>query len=361
MRNQSPRQAISSRKGNARVRYSGFSLVELMIAMTVFLVIGGTAMTLYKQNANVYGDQSSLVGLNITMRNALSQIQTDAMNAGDGYFTGAPTTSWPVGVTVVNQAGTVDILNIITAGATPSQFDPAGGAGGCYDTTTATLKILPGGALSAAATAAQYSTGDEVLFINGAGNQMNVAVLTAPGAVVGTSVQLTHTATSLAGNADPLNLVTNWDNSDPNEQLGTQFCSGTGDWVIKLTPIKYTVNAANQLTRQVNGGVADIVADQIISFKVGAATYTAAGGGTSNSYYSFNSANAPTASPKGYSNKYNSIRSIRVSIIGRTPTGFVGTSFNKAAPLYQNSFDGGNYKIEALSLVINPRNLSMND
>jgi prepilin-type N-terminal cleavage/methylation domain-containing protein len=361
MKNPSVGSVTASRSITCRSKSGGFTLVELMIAMTVFLVIAGTALTLYKQNANVYGDQQSLVGLNITMRNALSQIQTDAMNAGDGYFANNATTSWPVGITIVNNPGTIDVLNVITAGSVPSQFDPAGGVGGCYDTTTATLKILPGNGLSAAATAAQYNTNDEVLFINGAGNQMNVAVLTAPGAVVGASVQLTHTATSLAGNPDPLNLVTNWDNSDPNEQLGTQFCNGSGDWVIKLSPIRYTVNGTNQLTRSVNGAVADIVADQIISFKVGAATYTSAGVGTSNSYYSFNSSNAPTATPKGYSNKYNSIRSIRVSMIGRTPTQFTGTTFNNAQALFQNSFDGGNYKIEALSLVINPRNLSMND
>jgi prepilin-type N-terminal cleavage/methylation domain-containing protein len=354
--------AMVSRTAISRSKCSGFTLIELLVAMGVFLVIAGTALTLFKQHANLFGDQQSLVGLNITMRNALSQIQTDALNAGDGYyFNGVPTTSWPIGITITNQAGSIDILNIITAGSVPSQLDPAGGVAGCYDTTTANINLAPAGALSAAATAAQYGTTDEVLFINGAGNQMNVAMLTAPGAVVGGKIQLTHTATSLAGNPDTIGLTTNWDNSDPNEQLATQFCSGNGDWVIKLSPIQYTVNAANQLTRTVNGGVPDIVADQIIGFKVGAATFTSAGVGTSNSYYSFNAANAPAATPKGYNSKFNSIRSIRVSVIGRTPTQFTGTTFSNARPLFRNSFDGGNYKIEALSIIVNPRNLSMND
>jgi hypothetical protein len=49
------------------------------------------------------------------------------------------------------------------------------------------------------------------------------------------------------------------------------------------------------------------------------------------------------------------IRSIRVSLIGRTPQGqFTGSNF-------RNTYDGGQYRIQALSLVINPRNLSMND
>jgi hypothetical protein len=46
---------------------------------------------------------------------------------------------------------------------------------------------------------------------------------------------------------------------------------------------------------------------------------------------------------------------VRVSLIGRTPPGqFTGQNF-------RNTYDGGQYRIQALSLVINPRNLSMND
>ena len=57
----------------------------------------------------------------------------------------------------------------------------------------------------------------------------------------------------------------------------------------------------------------------------------------------------------GYSNQYTMIRSMRVSLIGRTQPGqFTGDSF-------RNNFDGGQYRIQALSLIINPRNLSMND
>ena len=71
--------------------------------------------------------------------------------------------------------------------------------------------------------------------------------------------------------------------------------------------------------------------------------------------YSFNASNAPTATPPGYSNQFTMIRSIRVSLIGRTPKGqFTGSNF-------RNTYDGGQYRIQALSLVINPRNLSMND
>src|SRR5262249_60023780 len=99
----------------------------------------------------------------------------------------------------------------------------------------------------------------------------------------------------------------------------------------------------NQLTRQATGQPnADIIADQIIGFKVGVSQ--------------FNNATLSSGAYL-YDNSYltRSVRSVRVSVIGRTPPGqWSGTNF-------ANSFDGGNYKIEALSLVINPRNLSMND
>ena len=61
----------------------GFTLVELMVAMTIFLVIGGTAMSLFSQHANLFTTQQGEVGLNMTLRNALQQIQTDAVQAGN--------------------------------------------------------------------------------------------------------------------------------------------------------------------------------------------------------------------------------------------------------------------------------------
>ena len=338
---------------------SGFTLIELMVAMAVFLVICGITLSLFRQHATLFSDQQSQVGLNITLRNALEQMQTDTLNAGDGYFNAVNTTSWPTGITITNQAGPFDVLNVITAGSVPSQLDPAG----CTNTNTSlTVNLAPAAGLTAAATAAQYSQNDEILFINGAGNQMTVATLTAPGAIVGGKIQLSHTATNPDGSNnpgpptnDPLGLTTNFDTTDPLYSLGTQYCPANGDWVVKLTPITYSVNGLNQLTRTVPGAAPDVIADQVIGFKVGASTFTSAGVGSSTASYSFNAANKPTDTPPGYSSKFNSIRSIRVSLIGRTPPNqFTGTGF-------RNSFDGGTYKIQAISLVINPRNLSMND
>ena len=66
-------------------RSSGFSLLELMIAMAVFVIIGGAAMTLFRQNTNLFTDQQGTTALNINLRNALTQIQNDVVNAANGY------------------------------------------------------------------------------------------------------------------------------------------------------------------------------------------------------------------------------------------------------------------------------------
>src|SRR5262249_54913749 len=82
--------------GYARNRnQAGFSLLELMIAMSVFLVIGGMAMTLFRQNTNLYTDQQGTTALNVTLRNSLTQIQNDVVNAANGYYsTGIATAGW---------------------------------------------------------------------------------------------------------------------------------------------------------------------------------------------------------------------------------------------------------------------------
>jgi hypothetical protein len=305
-----------------------------MVAMGVFLVIGGAAMSLFDQHAKLFGEQQSQAALNISLRNSLAQIQGDAVNAANGFFQSS-TVAWPIGVTIANVAGGFDTLNIITAATIPAPL-----TAGCILTTGTTVTIVPPAGL----TAGQFSTNDEILFLNGAGNQITTAKLSAPGAVAGANITLTFNSTDINGintpTNDKLGISTQAFDTSDNDQLGIQYCQSTGDWVVKLSSITYTVDAANRLTRQVGSNPSDVVADQVIAFKVGGSLFAAAGG-TSGSYRY----DAPAYKP-------NLIRSVRVSLIGRTPP--TVTSF-------KNAFDGGNYKIEALSLIINPRNLSMND
>jgi prepilin-type N-terminal cleavage/methylation domain-containing protein len=348
---------------NAMPRHSsGFTLIELMVAMTVFLVIGGAAMSLFRSHADLFNTQQGEVGLNMNLRNALSQIQTDAVQAGNGFYIGGATSTanTPVGITITNNAGSFDSLTLIQA-STPAI--PISGA--CATTNTGTA-VLAGNLATPPVTAANLAAGSEIMFMNGNGNQMTVAKLSGATAGAGGTINITYGATQANGTNtggatgnDPFNLTWTLPPVTDPDQLTDQFCPSNGDYIVGLSYVTYSVNNTNQLIRTTAATALnpDIIADQIIGFKVGAATYQALGAGNSTSTpaYSFNASSPTTATPPGYNNQFSLIRSIRVSLIGRTPPGqFTGSAF-------RNSFDGNQYRIQALSLVINPRNLSMND
>lgn len=340
----------------------GFTLIELMVATVVFLIIGGAAFTLFHRHARLFGDQQNQVALNVSMRNALSLLQIDTVNAGTGYYAGANISSWPIGVTIINNKaaagscydaatssytpGCFDQLNIIATDANTPPSHPDDGGSNCISTTSGVLFATPPAGTSAAQLAGDFSAGDQILVVKGDGSQMTTTILTSGGRVAGGRVQLQHNPTaadgSNSGAADPLGLTTN-----PSNKLGATFCPT--DWILKISPVVYSVDTTDptdpKLTRA-QGGVSSVVADQIIGFKVGASIWNAATA-TSNDIYNFDAST--------YAFDYSSIRSIRISLIGRT------APLNSAESNYQNSFDGGHYRIEAISTVINPRNLSMKD
>src|SRR5437660_3549291 len=95
-------------------RLAGFSLVELLVAMAIFMIIGGAATTLVKKHMPIFTSQQNQTGMNLALRNAVAQMQIDVVNAGTGYYQGVNIPSWPIAITIVNSA----------AGT------------GCYDATT---------------------------------------------------------------------------------------------------------------------------------------------------------------------------------------------------------------------------------
>jgi hypothetical protein len=325
--------------------------------MSIFLIIGGAAMSLFSQHANLFTTQQGEVGLNMTLRNALQQIETDAVQAGNGFFIGGATNiaNTPIGITVTNNAGSFDSLTLIQVQPGTVAVPLSGAA--CILTTSGSATLSAG----YGATVAEFS-GGEIMFMNYNGNQMTVAKLTGATAGAGGTINITYNPTNANGTNtsslnDPFGLTLTLPPATDPDQLTDQFCPATGDYVVALSYVTYSVNGTNQLVRTTAATVAlpDVIADNIIGFKVGAATYQSGGGSTSTPSYSFNASNATTATPQGYNNQFTLIRSIRVSLIGRTPPGqFTGQGF-------RNTYDGGQYRIQALSLVINPRNLSMND
>jgi prepilin-type N-terminal cleavage/methylation domain-containing protein len=370
-------------------RRAGFSLLELMAAVAVFVVVSGVALNLFYNQQPLFKQQQGQAGLNIGLRNAVAQLQMDMVNGGSGDTMGANMPSWPVGVTIVNNVQSsgscyssgayttdcFDQLNILVADRTKVSSnlitpihatDSTGGSGSsnCSNTSTGTAYGQPATGLTVAQTAASYLAGNQLLFLSSNGSTVTTAVLTSNAVAVGSAVRFTFNPTNANGTNSQANdpLAITWtqltspdyedvssNNVPHKETLAIQFCGP--DWIVKLAPIIYTVNTANsanpQLTRTQSGSSA-VVMEQIIGFKVGASVWNDTNASTNSQYYY-----AASTYPTPYD--FSLVRSVRVSIIGRTVPS-TNPSYS-----YRNSFDNGPYQIQGASVVVNPRNLSMND
>jgi prepilin-type N-terminal cleavage/methylation domain-containing protein len=398
----------SQRLRRGKAPSEGFSLIELLVAMAVFLIIGSVSFTLFSKHQALLSEEQMTVGLNIGLRNALAQVQLDVVNAGNGLNVGGTNIpAWPVGVTIINsdptpeqcfqaatfnEAGALislpvyyaacfDQLNVVVVDPnTPPIHSCA--ATGCSLVTSAgattTLNGQPPPPYTASQIYGNFHAGDKVLFVqscsasgghaaaNSSGCMFTTAILagvgavntSAPGCAAG-CVNLTFNSTLVGGgnNAsnDPLGMTTN----APAAVLTDQY--GPGDWVVRLLPITYKVDATHvdstnepdpQLIRT-QAGVANALMDQVIGFKVGAALWNNAN--TSTFQYNYNAASYSTGfdPPGTNAYQYNLIRSVRVSIIGRTEP-------NPTNP-YRNLFDQGPYQIRGNSIIVDPRNLTMNN
>ena len=365
----------------------GFSLIELMVALAVFLVVSGVSFTLFSRHQAMLSTEQETVGLNIGLRNALSQIQLDVANAGDGLLLGTNVPAWPVGVTIQNSnpttaqcnptatfpptyaAACFDQFSVILADSNTPDLHPCVSTGCTISTsgsTTLTGQFSPGYASATYAT--NFHAGDQVLFVQAcsggghasgsSGCMFTTAILTAAGAnnttATGCSagcVTLNFNSTLAGGknNAsnDPLGMTTVAPSTDVTDQYGQN------DWVVRLAPITYSVSVTHtdsknepdpQLIRT-QSGTSNVVMDQIIGFKVGAALWN--NSNTSTFQYNYNDATYSTPY------EYNLIRSVRVSIIGRTEPDPLST--------FRNTFDSGPYQIRGNSIIVDPRNLTMNN
>ena len=350
---------------------AGFSLLELLVAMAVFVVVGGAAFLLFMRQQPFAAQEQNQVGLSIGLRNAMTQLQNDLVNAGTGMFPGANIPSWPVGVAIINNVPGGDCFNAATQTYSASCFDSisvvaanlsvppihADGAGGCTASNQATTTADPATGFTAAQTAANYSAGDQILLLAGNGKLFTTVVLTQAPQVSGSYVQFTHAATAANGSNtaanDPLGIST--DSGDANNMLSSSFC--TTDWIIKLAPITYAVNASNSanpiLTRTQNGNTATVM-EQVIGFKIGATIWNNSTD-TVSTQYNYNAATYTNNTANDEAYNFTLVRSIRVSLIGRTkPSSDPNYTF-------RNTFDGGPYQIQGVGIVINPRNMSMRD
>lgn len=354
----------------------GFSLVELLVATAVFLIVSAAALSLFTSHLPLFAEQQNQAGLNIQMRNAVSQMQLDVANAGSGYYQGINIPDFPIGVTIVNNVATsstpcntpstytygtncFDQLNVIAIDTSTPPSHPWDSTGTtCVSTQSATIFAAPIGATTAAQLAASYHNGDEVLLVTANGSQISSAILTQDGSVAGGKVKLQHNGSSSVDGTfpDPAGVSTH-----ANNKLGINFC-GT-DWVLKMNSITYKVDTSTASDPQLvriqpsNNGTPVLLADQVIGFKVGAILWNnCVSTCTSDDESTYNydaSSYVSGGNPQAYN--YSLIRSVQIEMIGRTVPNFAPTY------VFRNSFDSGPYQIESSSTVLNPRNLSMNN
>jgi len=394
----------------------GFSLVELLVASAVFLLIAGAAFTLFAKQQLSSEVVQGQVGLNLALRNASAQLQIDLANAGSYYYQGANVPGWPIGVSIVNNvpasgtscytastntygANCFDKLNIIAA-ADPSNYpavnatDSSGGtspSANCSNTATdvggglANAYAQAASGLTLDQTALKFKQNDQLLFVDSTGSFITTAVLTAdathPSGVNAVKFVFKKTIAdgtnpySASTPQDPLHITDCMGDSPctVNNKLQTQFCGN--DWILKLAPITYQVDTSNSanpvLTRTVGSGSAVTVMEQVIGFKVGAAIWNASVGTdtddttcsptsalicpfnySAKTYWNTNTG-WPATPDMGYN--FSLVRAVRVSLIGRT------TPNNDPNYQFRNTFDNGPYQVQGTAVVVNPRDLSMND
>jgi prepilin-type N-terminal cleavage/methylation domain-containing protein len=309
----------------------GFTLIELMVAMLVFLVVAGTAFSVFNEHMKLVTHQENLSAVNLALRNATSELQMDLSGAGQNLL--GTLGNFSTGVVIQNNVpGTA-------AACTPTGADyryPVPSA--CFDSLTI-FGPHPGCAATGgqeppvlvmqdpngpqedvsanvnsygadpkgpnAADAGCFKNGDEVLVIevpiNGQALPcplsfcISAVTLTADGAFNAATglVQLQHTLTAGnggpagcpgAGCTDPQGVIYN-----PNANGGTNFVqalwqkfSNNNTYFVDIgganSAITYSVvkNPQNpddtQLQRCDSNGCA-VLADQVVGFKVGAALW----------------------------------------------------------------------------------------
>ncbi|MGC2694753.1 MAG: prepilin-type N-terminal cleavage/methylation domain-containing protein [Candidatus Angelobacter sp.] len=355
----------------SRKQLFGFTLVELMVAMAVFMVVGGAAVSLIRKHVPLYATEQNQATLNVAMRNAVAQMQTDVVNAGSGFYPGANMPFFPVGITIANNAAGFDSLNVIIANDTIPPAHPSGNPAGTagVDLSAAGGNLYLVFSVTPAPTAAQLNTwattiftrGTELLLIQGGTDfsnsspKMTTVVLTsAVGDVQGTSIHVTHDLTTAAGVPavlpDPMKII------NPNDDYK---CISTfdpaQDYAIGLTGTTYSIDTTDptnsKLVRTplgVAAGAKDVIAEQIVGFKVGAwsSPWSLAVVPPAEDY-SFNAA-------VDYKNDWTTVRAVKINLMARTPPNSDPTNSS-----FRNKFDGGPYQVQSISVVINPRNLSM--
>ncbi len=370
----------------------GFSLIELLVAMIIFMLTAAAGFTLFSKQQNASSQQQGQASLNVGVRNAISMMQMDLVNGGSGLITGPSVPGFPVGVTFSHGtgacynsganpptygAGCFDTLNIITAdpNTPPIHVTDSTGGGGGGNTSITSTGLAYGKAatgLTLAQTAAKFANGDQILLVSSDGTKFTSVVLTSAPTAGASAVRFSFTPTTTSGivtgvNAtDPLSMarqpINNRVNDSNTAEIYSEQLNGTfspTDWIIRLAPVTYrvdtTTDANNPTLKRQQSGTSNAVVEQVVGFRVGASiwndtTQNSFQSGANGQQYYYDPASFPA-----HANDFSLVRSVRISLIARTAPS-TDPSFR-----FRNQFDNGAYLIQGASVIVNPRNLSMND
>jgi prepilin-type N-terminal cleavage/methylation domain-containing protein len=412
----------------------GFTLIELLVAMAVFVVVAGTAFTLFGKHEAYAIRQEGLSGVDIGLRNAIAQMQMDLSSAGQNLLLGAPgATPFSLGVIVENNvpgvaAACTPNANTYAYPVPSACFDglmiisskPCTAAGGQYapvlaltanvnniNTLTTTSVTDNNAGANMANDASCFQAGDEVLIVEQNTQNppyctgvvqspycMTVVSLSSNAAYVSATSSITLTFNPPGANGvpagcpgascnDPLGIVyqayagggTNYLNLlTANFALGAYVVdlgSGSNDisYAVQVNPSDATdpqlIRCGTQLAL-CTAGAGQVLADQVIGFKIGAALWDSADQEDIASYF-YNAANycngsvpvgAPTdctatPPPSNDPEDYSLVRSIRVSMIGRTKP-----EADQTLNQFKNGFDNGPYLVQQASVAVDIRNMS---
>ncbi|MGC2209893.1 MAG: prepilin-type N-terminal cleavage/methylation domain-containing protein [Candidatus Korobacteraceae bacterium] len=324
----------------------GFTLLELIVTLAVFSVLGLAAVMVSSQSARVSITQQAQSTLNVAVRNATAQIETDVINSGTGYFPTYNIPGAPMGIVVSHVGPGLDTLTILSFSPTIIAHPTSN-----VNTTSGTITVAPIAPMTATTLQQGYSVGNEIMMLSA--TNLNAdgwpTVTTFPITAVGacsscTSFTLSYTPNTTPASpstgawaADPLYVSSTYaTDAQGNPVLGTSFTAS--DWVLNTSSIVYQISG-NQLTRTVNNGTVStlgaVMDNNVIGFQVGVELYNTTN--TSTFTYATSATGPIVANPRD-------IRAIRISFITQTAANAVSPSID-----------------EGTTVIINPRNLSMHD
>lgn len=439
------REPVYATVQGARVRAAeGFSIIELLVAMAVFLIVAAAAFSLFSQNTALATHQQTLSSVNIGLRNAISQMEMDLSGAGQnvlgtvqgaaGQFSpgviirnnvpgvspacvpNAATWGYPAASACFDSLTTIATKQCTVAGVATSAPVLALDGGESLWTSTTSWANDPNAGAVLANEVGCYQNGDEILVLempnsgtsfvacdpyNG-NTQSNFCLgaytLSANASVAvdptsgNTDIELPHLTEGIG--SDPLGIifnsagVTNYERGNtlvtPVPSASYVIDVGTGSGNVTYAVQANPINAADMQLVRCPGSVctvanAQVLVDQIIGFKVGADLYASSSAPTDLASYSYNSATYcnggietsvgpppvfvncdQTPQPAAGLDPYDFalIRSIRVSLIGRTPP---GGDLDLTKSKFQNGFDGGPYLVQQASVIVNLRGISISN